>query len=73
MFRQIGANVVYYRSLRGMKQKELAERVSVNPDTLGKIERGCYNKNIPVVMLARIAEGLGIDLYKLFVFEKDIR
>ena len=53
-----------------MTQKELAERLDIGRNTLSKIERGRYNSNISVTMLAKIAEGLEIELYKLFVFEE---
>jgi len=36
----IGEKVRYYRRLKGLKQKELAELVGVEPTTISRIERG---------------------------------
>lgn len=44
-----------------MTQADLANKISIAYDTLGRIERGKYNDNIAVPMLIEIAEGLGVD------------
>ena len=64
-YRQIGAKIAYYRTLYGMEQSQLAER----------IERGKYGENISIAMLLDIAEGLDIDPSLLTTFtgmEKDM-
>ena len=66
--RTIGAKIAYYRTLRGFTQAELAERISISADTLGRIERGKYNNNVSLSMLLDIAEGLSIDVVLLLTF-----
>lgn len=39
----IGEKVRYYRRLKGLKQKELAELVGVEPSTISRIERNIVN------------------------------
>ena len=51
IFRQVGAKIAYYRTLRGFTQAELAERISISADTLGRIERGKYNNNVSFLWL----------------------
>ena len=68
IFKQIGAKIAYYRTLRGFTQAELAERISISADTLGRIERGKYNNNVSLSMLLDIAEGLSIDVVLLLTF-----
>ena len=68
IFRQVGAKIAYYRTLRGFTQAELAERISISADTLGRIERGKYNNNVSLSMLLDIAEGLSIDVVLLLTF-----
>lgn len=43
LFKCIGAKVTYYRTLRGLTQRELAEKIGISPSTLNKVERGAYN------------------------------
>lgn len=46
-----------YRTERGMSRKELAERVDVNPQTIGFLERGDYNPSVDLALrLARVFE-----------------
>lgn len=68
IFRQVGAKMAYYRTLRGLIQIQLAKRIGISTDTLGRIERGKYNNNISLSMLLDIAEGLSIDVVLLLSF-----
>ena len=61
IFRQIGAKIAYYRTLRCMKQDELADKLHIDKSVLSRIERGKYHNNISVSMLLAIADGLQID------------
>ena len=70
LFRQIGAKIAYYRTLRGLTQEQLASRINVNKSTIGRIERGKYNHNISVSILMDIAEGLHVDLALFFTFSE---
>lgn len=72
--RLVGAKVAYYRSLRCMTQRELAAKICVNKNTLGRIERGKYNGNVSLSMLFDIADGLGIEVASLVNFsEADVK
>ena len=42
IFRQIGAKIAYYRTLRQMTQAELAKRANLSKGSIGCIERGKY-------------------------------
>lgn len=68
LFRQIGAKIAYYRTLRDMSQKELAKRANMSISSLSKIERGRYNDNVSVSLLFDIADGLQIDITMLVTF-----
>jgi len=67
-FRQIGAKIAYYRTLYGMDQNQLAEKVHISQSTLSRIERGKYGENISLAILLDIAEGLEIDPSLLTTF-----
>jgi transcriptional regulator with XRE-family HTH domain len=49
----------------GWTQAELAERVGIDRSFLADVERG--KRNISILNLALIAEGLGVTLSKLFL------
>lgn len=68
LFRQIGAKIAYYRTLRDMSQKELAKRANMSVSSLSKIDRGRYNDNVSVSLLFDIADGLQIDITMLVTF-----
>ena len=67
-FRQIGAKIAYYRTLYGLEQSQLAEKVHISQSTLSRIERGQYRDNISISLLLDIAEGLEIDPSLLTTF-----
>ena len=68
LFRQIGAKVAYYRKMRNLTQKELADKIHISRSSIGKIERGAYNHNISMSVLIDIIDGLEIELSMLFTF-----
>ena len=63
----VGLNVKLARTKAGLKQEELAEKADVSRDTIGSIERG--EKSPTVATLGAIADALGIEMYKLFIFD----
>lgn len=71
VYRQIGAKIAYYRTLRQMSQRELASKVNLSSSTLGRIERGKYNNGVPISTLLDIAEGLRIELSSLVTFSEE--
>lgn len=70
IMRQIGAKVAYFRTLIGMSQSDLAEKMNTTQSTISKIERGRYNENLGFVHLIDIAEALDIDLIMLLTFNE---
>jgi len=68
LFRQIGAKIMYQRTISGVSQSVLAKAVHVSQSTMGRIENGRYNLGVSVSVLADIANALGIDLAVLFTF-----
>lgn len=61
IFRQIGAKIAYYRTLRGISQERLAKRMGVHKSVISRIERGNYHNDLSLGMLLNIAEKLSID------------
>ena len=68
LFKQVGAKIAYYRTLREMSQEELAEKAHITQSTLSRIERGKYNNNVSVSLLIDIADSLQIDIALLVTF-----
>ena len=68
MYRQIGAKVAYYRTLRQLTQDELARIIHVSRSTLNRIERGRYNGGISLSTLMDVDEGLRVELSNLVSF-----
>jgi DNA-binding XRE family transcriptional regulator len=52
------------RMERGWSRKELAERVGVNPQTIGYIERGEYNPSLALAF--RFSEVFGLPIERIF-------
>lgn len=71
IYKQIGAKIAYYRSIRHMTQDELAEGIHMSRSSIGRIERGKYNSGVPISTLLDIAEGLGTDLQTLVTFSDE--
>ena len=70
LFKQIGAKIAYYRTLRNMTQKDLAKRANISRSALSRIECGKYNDNVSVSLLFDIADGLRIDTALLMTFNE---
>ncbi len=70
-FRQIGAKIAYYRTLRGLRQDELAKMANVSTSVLSRIERGKYNNNIPVAMLLVMGEALRVEPSLFLTFNEE--
>lgn len=68
IFRQIGAKIAYYRSLRNLTQIQLANLVNISESTLSRLERGKYNSNISVSILLDISKALKIEVAELLTF-----
>ena len=68
LFKQVGAKIAYYRTLREMSQKDLAKKAHITQSALSRIERGRYNNNISVSLLIDLADCLQIDVALLVTF-----
>lgn len=68
LLRQIGAKIAYYRTLRGLKQEELAKLAHISQSVLSRIESGKYHESISIPTLFDIADGLQIDMALLVSF-----
>lgn len=65
--KKVGLNIKLARTKAGLKQEELAEKSDLSRDTIGSIERG--EKSPTVATVGAIADALGIEIYKLFIFD----
>lgn len=70
IFRQIGAKVAYYRTLRGITQEKLADKLGVHKSVVSRIERGKYHNDLSLAMLLKIADKLNIDPALLLTFNE---
>lgn len=62
----LGKRVKALREKRELTQEELEEKTGVNTKYISAIERG--QKNATIKTLEKIAEGLDVELYELFLF-----
>lgn len=56
-----------FRQERGWSRKELAELVSVNPQTIGYLERGDYRPTVELAL--KLAQAFGVSVETLFSLE----
>ena len=61
---RLGVRISRLRRLKGWTQAEMAEKVGIDRSFLADVERG--KRNISILNLANIAEGLGLSLARLF-------
>jgi len=59
--------IALFRTERGLSRKDLAERVHVNPQTIGFLERGSYSPSVELAL--RLAEVFGVGVDALFSLE----
>lgn len=64
-YKKIGAKIVYYRKIKNLRQEELAEKVSITPQYLSRIENGGYSKNVSLSTLMKIAGALDVTMSQL--------
>lgn len=60
-------NIRLEHTKKSLSQEGLADMAGVARSTMGIVERG--EKSATVQTLAKVANALNIDLYKLFIFE----
>jgi len=63
----IGSNIKRYRTVLGLSQEKLAEFAGLHRTYVGAVERG--ERNISAKNIAKIAETLGVEPYRLMKIE----
>jgi len=64
----IGSRIQSIRTKLGITQDELGEKVGLNPKYISAIE--CGQRNITIKTLEKIANGLGVELFELLLFDE---
>lgn len=62
----VGAKIRDFRKEKGISQEELGERAGFHFSYIGGVERG--ERNLSLTNIAKIADCLDVDLYKLFSY-----
>ena len=57
-----------FRAKHDMKQEELAQRVGVRRETIGKHEKGRYNPSLALAW--KIAQVFGVSIEEIFTVEE---
>jgi DNA-binding XRE family transcriptional regulator len=66
MARKIYNRIALFRAEAGMTRKELADKVGVNPQTIGFLERGDYNPSLELAL--NVAAVFGVPVEVMFSF-----
>ena len=63
-----GTNVRKYRTAKGISQEKFAELCGLHRTYISDIE--CFRRSISLANIQKIADGLELETYKLFLEEK---
>jgi transcriptional regulator with XRE-family HTH domain len=66
----LGKRIQSVREKQGLTQEQLEEKTDVNTKYISAIERG--KKNVTVNTLMKIAAGLNVEVYELFLLSEEI-
>lgn len=66
----LGKRIQSIREKKGLTQEQLEEKTGVNTKYISAVERG--QKNVTIKTLEKIAMGLDIELYQLFLISEEI-
>jgi Predicted transcriptional regulators len=66
--KRFGRNLRIIRVTQGLTQEELSFRSGLNRNYISDTERGA--RNISVVAISKLADGLGVEIKELFYFER---
>ena len=69
-YRQLGLTIAYYRKLRGLTQKQLAEYVDLSRTHISNLEAPNMPTSISLHKLFDISETLEVPIAKLFEFRE---
>ena len=67
MSARIYNRIALFRAETGMSRKALAEKVGVNPQTIGFLERGDYNPSLELAL--RVSQVFKVPIEVLFSFK----
>ena len=68
--KMIGLNIAYYRKLRNMTQRDLAQRVNISRTHISYIEAPNVATSASLETLMDIADALEVSLAQLLSFDK---
>ena len=66
LLKQVGQRVRELRTLAGLTQADLAERASLSPEFVSRVERGLKSPSLPT--LDRVAGAMGVSVGELLTF-----
>ena len=66
----IGKNIARLRKIRGLSQKELAEKIGIGLPNISYIENGKYAPRLNT--LIHLSQVLGVEIYEFFVLERHL-
>ncbi len=64
-----GVNLRHYRLARGLSQEQFAEKCGLHRTYISDIE--CFRRNVSLDAVQKIADGLEIETYRLFIDQKE--
>lgn len=67
--RMFGVNLRHYRLAMGLSQEKFAEKCGLHRTYISDIE--CFRRNVSLDAIQKIADGLEIETYKLFMDTKE--
>lgn len=67
---EIGLNIAYYRKKKGLRQRDLADKVYISQEQLSRIESPRSNASTTISTLLAISDALEIDVRQLFDFTR---
>lgn len=70
LLKSLGKRIQSVREAKNLTQEGLEDKTGLNAKYISSIERG--QKNVTVSTLNRIAKGLEIELYELFLFSEKL-
>lgn len=67
----LGKKIQTIREKRGITQEQLEEKTGINAKYISAVE--CGQKNVTIKTLDKIAKGLDVELYELFLFSYELQ
>jgi len=68
---QLGKRIQAIREKRGITQEQLEEKAGINAKYISAVE--CGQRNVTIKTLDKIAKGLDVELYELFLFSYELQ